>query len=160
MSGAPQAARSCADLTATLVVEGCMPMIQGEITGKAPISGLPLTPEERTKLHLDPTGLTVFFPAQDEGVFFDMMSSSFQVWFAGGDVDRATDALDAALKRAFPKLLQLDDVPHQHDRRLRARAYRVQLPQGKLAAISTSFKDLTDGRRQFMVRIQAQVRPA
>ena len=159
MSGAQQAAHSCADLTATLVVEGCLPMIQGEVAGKAPIPGLPVTPEERAKLNLDPAGLTVFYPAQDEGVFFDMMNTSFQLWFAGGDIDRATNALDTALKRAFPKFQQLDDVPHQRDKRLRARVYRVQLQQGRLAAISTSFKDLKDGRRQFRVQIQAQARP-
>ncbi|MEQ1619211.1 MAG: hypothetical protein ABL883_12810 [Terricaulis sp.] len=160
MSGAQQAARSCADLTASLVVEGCLPMIMGEVAGQSPIAGLPVTPEERAKLNLDPAGLTVFYPAQDEGVFFDMMNTSFQLWFAGGDIDRATSALDSALKRAFPKLQQLDDVPHQKDKRLHARVYRVELPRGRLAAISTSFKDLKDGRRQFKVRIQAQARPA
>lgn len=160
MSIGEQVAPSCADLTATLVVEGCLPMIQGAVAGKAPIPGLPVAPEERAKLNLDPEGLTVFYPAQDEGVFFDMASTRFQLWFTGGDVDRATNALDAALKRAFPQTQQLDDVPHQRDARMRARVYRVQLPQGRLAAISTSFTDLRDGRHKFAVQIQAQVRPA
>ncbi len=160
MSQTEQVAPSCADLVATLVVEGCLPMIQGAALGKAPIEGLPVTPEERAKLKLDPQGLTVFYPAQDQGVFFDIMSTSFQLWFTGGDVERATNALDAALKRAYPQTQQLDDVPHQRDARMRARVYRVQLPAGRLAAISTSFADLRDGTHKFAVRIQAQQRPS
>lgn len=152
-------AKSCADLTATLVVEGCLPMIRGDIQGKAPLAPIPVTPEERAKLKLDPTGITMFYPAQDEGVFFDMNNTSFALWFSGGDVDRATDALDKLLKRGFPNAKQLDEVKHKRDARMRARVYRVELGQGRLAAISTSFSDLPDGRHKFAVRIQAQQRP-
>jgi|CXWL01.1.fsa_nt_gi hypothetical protein len=160
MSEAEQIAPSCADLTASLVVEGCLPMIQGAALGKAPIEGLPVAPEDRAKLNLDPGGLTVFYPAQEQGVFFDIMSTSFHLWFTGGDVERATDALDAALKRAYPQTQQLDDVPHRRNPRMRARVYRVQLPAGRLAAISTSFADMKDGSHKFAVRIQAQQRPS
>jgi hypothetical protein len=156
---AASAAPSCADLTATLIVEGCLPMIRGDVKGKAPLAPIPVTPEERSKLKLEPNGMTMFYPAQDEGVFFDITSTGFGLWFAGGDVERATDALDKALKRGFPKTKQLDEVRHKRNAKLRARVYRVELGEGRLAAISTSFADLPNGRHKFAVRIQAQQRP-
>lgn len=135
-------------------------MIRGDVKGKAPVAAAPLTPEQRAKLKLDPQGITAFYPAQDEGVFFDVAGSALVVWFSGGDTDRATISLDGALKRAFPQTQQLDDVPHPRDSRMRARAYRVELGQGRLAAISTSFADLPDGRHTFTVRVLAQQRPS
>lgn len=135
-------------------------MIRGDVKGQAPVPPIPLTPEERARLNLDPKGATLFYPAQDEGVFFDMMNTEFTLWFTGGDVERATNALDAALKRWFPKAKQLDEVKHRLDARMRARVYRVELGEGRLAAISTSFADLPDGRHKFAVHIQAQQRPS
>lgn len=135
-------------------------MIRGDVKGKAPLAPVPLTPEERAKLKLAKGGITVFYPAQDEGVFFDMGGTHFTLWFTGGDVDRASLALDAALKRNFPKATQLDEVKHKRDARMCARVYRVELGQGRLAAISTSFSDLPDGRHKFAVHVQAQQRPS
>lgn len=160
MTNLEQVAPSCADLTATLVVEGCLPIIRGDVKGQAPLAPVPLTPDERAKLNLNPRGATLFYPAQDEGVFFDMTDSEFHLWFRGGDVERVTDALDAALKRGFPNAKQLDDVKHKRNGRLRARVYRVELGGGRLAAISTSFTDLADGQHRFAVRILAQQRPS
>ncbi len=135
-------------------------MIRGDVKGQSPVPPIPLTPEERARLNLTPDGVTTFFPAQDTGVFFDMARTSFNVWFAGGDIERATNALDAAVKRGFPQAKQLDDVAHKRNSKLRARVYRIELGNGRLAAISTSFTDLADGKHKFAVRVQAQQRPS
>jgi hypothetical protein len=149
---------SCAGLAAQLIVEGCLPIIQGTVKGKAPIQPVPLTKEERDKLGLKEQGITVFYPAGGEGVFFDAGKSSFTVWFNGEDCERATATLHDALMRAFPNAKQLDDVAHKQDSRMRARVYRVDLGQGRLAAIETSFGQAAPGKHKFMARVIAQVR--
>lgn len=151
-------APSCSDLTATLLVDGALPMIRGDVKGAAPVGGIPLTPEERAKAGQASRGATVFYPAQDEGVFFDLGETEFKLWFRGGDIERLTGALDAALKRAFPAVQLLDDVPHSQDPRMHARAYRVELGGGRLAGVSTAFTDLKDGRRSATVTVKAQQR--
>jgi|GEM_PF-1292821 len=151
---------SCADLAAQLIVEGCLPIIQGAARGNAAIKPVVLTRSERAKLNLKDDSLTLFYPAGDTGVFFDIKETEFNLWFEGGDCDRATSALHERLTKDFPAARQLDDVPHPRDQRMRARVYRVELGEGKLAAISTSFGRGRDGAVRFAVRVIAQQRPS
>jgi hypothetical protein len=151
----PTAPASCARLAAELIVQGCLPMIQGAAKGKAPIQPVVLSREERAKLGLtDDKSLTLFYAAGGEGVFFDGAANTFQVWFKGEDCEEATSALHTALMRAFPSAKQLDDVPHKEDKRMRARVYRVELGGGKLATISTSFGK-TAGKHTFHAEVKA-----
>lgn len=146
---------SCANVAARLIVEGCLPMIEGNVTGKAPIQPVVLSREERAKLGL--TGdksLTLFYAAGGEGVFFDGAANTFKIWFKGEDCEEATSALHNALMRAYPSAKQLDDVPHKEDSRMRARVYRVELGGGKLAAISTAFGK-TGGKHTFHAEVKA-----
>ncbi len=159
MSDTPNIPPSCAALAALLIVEGCLPIIQGSVKGKTPIVPATLGEAERKKLGLTEAGITLFYPAGEEGVFFDMAKSSFSVWFAGEDVMDVTRLLHEALMRAFPKAKQLDEVKHKADSRMRARVYRVELGEGRLAAIETSFA-LAGGRHKFIARVIAQQRPS
>ena len=159
MSDTPEIPPSCAALTALLIVEGCLPIIQGTVKGKTPIEPVPLMKAEREKLGLAEAGMTLFYPAGEEGVFFDMSGNSFTLWFAGEDVMEATRLLHDALMRAFPQTQQLDDVAHKADPRMRARAYRVELGEGRLAAIDTSFAP-AGGKHKFIARVIAQQRPS
>lgn len=149
---------SCAALAAQLIVDGCLPIIQGTVKGKAPIEGVPLRPVERNKLGLTEQGLTVFYPAGKEGVFFDMGKNTFTVWFTGDDYEKAAPALHDALMRAFPSAKQLDDVPSKQNSKMRARVYRVELSGGRLAGIETSFWQAS-GKTKFMAKVAAQKRP-
>ena len=142
MTNASTAPSSCADLAAELVVNGCLPIIQGTVKGKAPVEPIVLSKEQREKLGFTgASSLTLFYPAGEEGVFFDGASNTFKIWFRGADCERVTTALHDALMRAFPAAQQLDDVAHKRDPRMRARVYRVDLGEGRLATISTSFWD-------------------
>ena len=149
---------SCAQLTARLVVEGCLPIIQGNVKGQVGADPVVLTPEERNRLGLSPGGSTVFYPAGEHGVFMDLAQSEFALWFTGSECLTATTVFHDALLRAFPQSKQLDDVPHQADPRMRARAYQVELKGGRLAAISTSFFSTAQGVPIFRVHIIAQQR--
>jgi hypothetical protein len=160
MTDATTLPNSCAALTAQLVVEGCLPIIQGTVSGKAPIEGVVLTAPEREKLNLKSEGITIFYPAGETGVFFDMRENEFTLWFDGGDCDRATSALHDRLTKTFPTARQLDDVPHPRDQRMRARVYRVELGSGKLAAVKTSFGAGSRGSDKFVVHVVAQQRPS
>lgn len=149
---------SCANLAAQLIVEGCLPMIRGDVQGKAPIQPIVLNREERAKLGLtEPNSLTLFYAAGEEGVFFDGGASTFRIWFKGEDCEAATGALHERLMRAFPAAQQLDDVPHPEDQRMRARVYRVELGGGRLATINTSFGK-TAGKHKFMAEVKSLMR--
>lgn len=159
MNAQPDIPKSCATLTAQLVVEGCLPMIKGDIKGAAPTTATRLTEEERHRLGLKPEGLTVFYPAGEEGVFMDLYATEIALWFIGDDYQNATNALHTALLRAFPKTTQLDDVTHSKDKRLHARTYRVELQPRRFAAIQTSFRETKSGAQQFTVQIKAEHQP-
>lgn len=155
MTDAAAAPASCANLAAQLIVEGCLPMIRGDVKGKAPIQPVVLTKEQRATLGLtEPNSLTLFYPAGEEGVFFDGAASTFRIWFKGEDCEAATPALHTMLMRAFPSAEQLDDVPHPQDQRMRARVYRVELGGGKLATINTSF-GRSGGKHTFMAEVKS-----
>jgi hypothetical protein len=145
-------------LAAQLVIEGALAMIRGEVKGKAPVEPAVVSPEERAKLGLPRDNLTLFYPAGESGVFLDMGGNTFTVWFTGEDCEKATSALHERLTRAFPKTRQLDDVPHPKNKHMRARVYRTELGDGRLAAISTSFSRLASGQEKFTVRVIAQQR--
>lgn len=157
MSETPDIPASCAALAAELVVDGCLRIIDGTVRGKTPVAPATLQPAERAKLGLPAGGVTLFYPAGEEGVFLDLERSEFSVWFTGGDCEAATAALHQKLMHAYPGAKQLDDVGHPLDNRMRARAYRVELGAGRLGAISTAFS-MVAGKHRFTARVIAQQR--
>jgi hypothetical protein len=157
MTNTTEIPASCAEVAARLVVEGCLPIIQDSVKNHAPQGGALLTPQDRQKLGLPP-GVTFFFAAGEEGVFFDLGQSEFHVWFAGDDYQSAGDALHAALLKAFPKSQQLDDVASPANPRLHARVYRVDLGNSRVAAVSTAYSMLPSGQHRFEARVIAQQR--
>lgn len=149
---------SCAALAATLIVEGCLPMIAGNVQGKAPIAPVHVHKETREKMGIKGTGVLLFYAAGDEGVYFDTGKTEFKLWFEGKDTPFATPLLHDLLMKAFPQAQQLDDVAHPADPRMRARVYRVDLGNGRLAAIETSFDVSGTGKNRFVAKIIAQQR--
>jgi hypothetical protein len=156
MTSTSEIPKSCADTAARLVVEGALAIIQDNVNNHAPEGGALVTPEQRQKLGLAP-GLTFYFAAGGEGVFFDLGKSEFRVWFSGDDYQRASDALHGRLLQAFPRAEQLDDVASKTDPRLHARVYRVDLGNGRLAGVSTAYIASPSGMK-FEARVVAQQR--
>lgn len=155
VENAKEVPQSCAALAAQLVVEGALPIIRGDVKGKAPTEPVVLSVQDRAKLGRTGDGATLFYASGDSGVFFDAEPTSITVWFDGEDCDKATKSLHDRLMRAFPNAKQLDDVPHPKDKSKRARAYRVELGKGRLAMVKTSFTELSSGKERFTVEVDA-----
>lgn len=146
-----------AELTATLIVDGALRMIAGNVQGKLPVEGVPLHPDERTKLGIDPNRMVIFYAADEDGVFFDMGGSTATAWFNGGDCSRALGHFDKTLKRAYPKARQVEDVDSPVNREMRSRIYQVELGEGRIGMIDVAYPK-GGGKAQFAVRVFAQQR--
>lgn len=145
-------------LVATLVVDGALAMIAGKVKGTAPVEGRALQPGERDRLGLKPGGLAIFYPAGEEGVFFDMNGSEATIFYNGGDCEQGIATFEAALKVAHPNTRYLGEVPNPNSAMMRSRGYEVDLGQGRLATIDASFPAGPGGQRQFAVRVFAKKR--
>lgn len=145
-------------LAATLAVDGALAMIAGKVQGKAPVEGVPLQPEERRKLALSPQGLTVFYAAGEDGVFFDMADDKATIWYNGGDCDQGIGAFENNLKQAYPATKYLGETPNPSDATMRSRGYEVDLGQGRLAVIDATFPASATSKRQFALRVFAKKR--
>src|SRR6185312_4066762 len=116
---------------AAQIVEGCVAMAAGAVKGSLPIEGIPLSDLERAELGLAQGGKTAFYPLKESGVFLDLDRSTCSVFFADHDFDRALGAVEAALKRAYPRAKQIKDGPHPNLREYRYRAYEIDLGRGR-----------------------------
>jgi hypothetical protein len=144
---------SHSELAAKLVVDGCLAIIAGNVQGKLPVEGVPVTALERNELGLRQGGKTAFYPLKQSGVFLDLNGTSGSVFFADQDFDRALQALDAALKRAYPKAKQLKDSPHPRKKNHRFRSYEVDFGNGKLALVEVDAPDAAAKKHKFIARI-------
>ena len=149
---------SHSELAAKLVVDGCLAMIAGNVQGKMPMEGVPVTQLERGELGLRRGGTTVFYPLKESGVFLDLHSANASVFFADHDFDRALATLDAALKRAHPRAKQLKDGPHPRKRYFRFRSYEVDLGGGKLALVEVDAPEAAATKHKFVARIYPMAR--
>lgn len=156
----PNTPPSPAALAAELIVEGCLPMIRGDVKGKTPIEPVVLQPEERAKLGLAAGGPTLFYPAGEEGVFFDIVGHTFNIWFSGKECEKITNLLHAKLMQAFPDAKQLDDVEFTENRHMHARVYTVDLGKGLVATVRTAFTRREELGFTFYARIDSLQRRA
>jgi hypothetical protein len=145
-------------LTAKLVVEGCLAHIAGNVQGKIPITPAPLTELERADMGLPQGGSTLFYPLPPTGVFFDMHGARATVLFADADYDMGLDAVETAMKQAFPKLKQLKDEAHPQLRDVRLRTFQVEFGNGRLASVEIEYPNQRAQKRNFVVRVTAQAR--
>ena len=148
---------SHSELAAT-IVEGCITMVAGDMQGALPIEGIPLSDLERADLGLAQGGRTAFYPLKQSGVFLDLNRSTCSVFFADHDFDRALPAVEAALKRAYPRAKQVKDGPHPSLKDYRFRAYEIDLGGGKLALVELDVPGANASQRKFVARVDAQAR--
>jgi hypothetical protein len=140
-----------------LVVEFCLPLIQGGVRGKTPVPGRQLSTAERDALEIAGDGVTLIFDAKPTSVLLDMAGNNATLWFKEADCETALAPFDAALKGAFPSAQQLEDTPHPSGRATRTRAYRIELGAAKLATIEVGYPvpNATSADRMFIVRVKA-----
>lgn len=143
---------------AAKIVEGCIMMVAGDIKGSLPMEGIPLSDLERADLGLAQGGRTAFYPLKESGVFLDLNRSTCSVFFADYDFDRALPAVEAALKRAYPRAKQIKDGPHPSLKDYRFRAYEIDLGGGKLALVELDAPGANASKRKFVARVDAQAR--
>jgi hypothetical protein len=144
---------SHSELAAMLVVDGCLAIVAGAVKGKLPVEGMPVTEIERVDLGLRQGGKTAFYPLKESGVFLDLHGTIGSVFFADQDFDRALPALDAALKRAYPRVRQHEDSPHPRKKNYRYRSYEVDFGDGRLALVEVDAPEASATKRTFVARI-------
>lgn len=149
-------AMSYSQLATKLIVQGCMAHIAGAVQGKMPVAPVPLTELERVDIGLKQGGQTLFYPLPPTGVFFDLHGPIATVWYMEADSDRALGALEAEMKRAYPKTQQLKDEPHPTDSRMRVRSYQVDFGNSRLALVEAEYP--AKGAVRFTTRVVAQAR--
>lgn len=122
------------------------------------MDGMPVTDLERQELGLSQGGNTAFYPLGQGGVFLDLHDANATVFYADHDYDRALSALDAALKRAYPKTKQIKDSAHPRKRNFRFRAYEVDLGNGKMALVEVDAPERSADKHKFVARVVSMAR--
>lgn len=156
----PKIPPSTAGLATELIIEGCLRMIRGDVKGQTPIEPVVLHPDERAKLGLGAGGPTLFYPAGEDGVYFDIVGHTFNIWFSGKECEKITNLLHTELMRAFPNTKQIDDVEFKENRHMHARVYTIELGNGRVAAVKTAFTRRDKIGFTFYARVDSQQRPA
>jgi hypothetical protein len=149
-----------AEVLSALVIDGALGMASGTVQGKAPVEGVLLSPEEREKLGVPKDRMVLFYPAEADGVFFEMDGATATVYFRGGECGSALAVFERALKRAYPAAKQIDDTANALSANLRSRGYEIDFGNGKLAAIDIAYPTAGKNGQQFAVRVFAQQRRA
>ena len=144
------------ELAAKLIVEGCVAHAAGQVRGEMPVAPVSLTELERADIGLAQGGATLFYPLPPTGVFIDMAGTSATVWFTQADSDLALEALDRALKSAYPRTKQLKDSVHSSQKDVRERAYEVDFGNSRLALIEVEYP--ARGSTKFVARVAGMAR--
>ncbi|MFT3728691.1 MAG: hypothetical protein QM759_12775 [Terricaulis sp.] len=145
-------------VAAKLVVDGALANIAGNVDGKMPMSGRPVTPLQRSDLGLADGGGTLFYQVGGSGVFLDMNGAVASIFFADADYDDALPTIETALKRAYPKAKQIKDGLHPRKEKFKYRAYEVDTGNGKLALVEFDIPTSSAQQKRFEARVVAQAR--
>ncbi|MBL8550055.1 MAG: hypothetical protein JNJ73_08710 [Hyphomonadaceae bacterium] len=150
------------EVAARVIVDFCLPMIQGKRVAHAPVLGRQLEGEEKAEIGGSADGVTMVFDTLQGSVFCDLADARALIWYREADSEAAPGLLDAALKRAYPAAKQLEEVPHPQQRAMRVRAYEVDLGDGKLSRLEVGFPlpGAPPQDRGFVVRVNALLRGA
>ncbi|MFT3728690.1 MAG: hypothetical protein QM759_12770 [Terricaulis sp.] len=136
---------SKSEIAAKLVVEAAVGAIAGTVRGQLGIAPVVLSERQCAELGLPPGSNTMFYPVDDSGVFFDVDDARMTIWYSGPDAQRGLNAVETALKRAYPQAKQAKDEPDTREPSLRVRSYDVRFNNGRLATIDIGYPP-TGGR--------------
>lgn len=148
-----------AEFAAKLVVDGCVPIVEGKTPGKMPIEGMPLDDAAKAAADAHPGSLAVFYPVGDSGVFMQMHGSNARVWYKGVSTDGALETLEKAIQRAYPQAVFRSQVEHTLPG-MSVRLYRIEFGGKHFADIEASYPTTLDVPQQFVVRVHARERTA
>lgn len=143
-------------LAAKLIVEGCLAHIAGNVQGRMPVEPIPLTELERADLGLAQGGHGFFYPLPPTGVFFDMHGAKATVLVPSGEAKGTVEAVEAAIKKAFPRVKQLSDVASEREPNVHTRSLEVDFENGRLAVVEIDYAKR--GPARFTARVIAQAR--
>jgi len=146
-----------AEFAAKLVVEGCVPIVEGKTPGKMPIEGLPLDDATKAAVDAHPGSLAVFYPVGESGVFLQMHDANARVWYKGVNTDGALETLEKAIQLAYPQATFKSQVEHTMPG-MSVRLYRVEFGGKRFADIEASYPTTPDVPQQFVVRVHARER--
>lgn len=151
---------SHSQLAAKLIVDGCLAGIAGTVQGKMPVAGVQLTELERADIGLTQRGHTFFYPLSPTGVFCNLAGTTCTVWFMGAnaDADHGLQALEAAMKRAYPKAKQAKDDVDPTDAALRTRRYEIDFGNSRLAVMDVWYPARNVAPKKFQAHISALIR--
>lgn len=150
------AAPKITELAAKLFVEGCLASIAGTVQGRMPIAPKTLSEMERAEVGLEQGGNTVFYPLPPTGVFLDMNGAVATVFFSGADAQRGLDAVEAAMKRAYPNTKQIKEETDPADKDRRKRSYQVDFGNSRLGLVEIHYPQRAG--HPFTARVTAQAR--
>ncbi|NWG52256.1 MAG: hypothetical protein HXY28_00905 [Hydrogenophilaceae bacterium] len=141
-------------LAARLIVDFCLPGIIGKEKGRPPVEGQNVVDEMRLKLGLKPGGRTVRYPLAEAPVYLDVQGAESQVFFRHDDARAAYDAVNVAVKQAFPDL-SLDDVALAPPLRKRALLCRLDADNVAILEIIDPAPEAPADVRDFAARVIA-----
>jgi hypothetical protein len=147
------------ELLSRLLIEASLASIAGTAKGKFPVEGKQLNDEERAGLGRRPGGSTMFYPVGETGgVFIDLHGAATSIWFQDGDSSNTLAVVEAALKRAYPKAVQVSDKDHPTDQFSRQRSYDVPLGGDRVAVVDLGYPAPGALAKGFLVRVLAYAR--
>lgn len=146
-----------ARLTADLVANVLVPVVDGKPPLEVPISGAKLTQAQREKLRLSARGSTLVFDVGESSVVLDLSEATAMISFVGGDADQALGMVEAALQRKFGSLRQIEDSSHPRGGKKRLRVYEGDLSGRRHCKVEVDYPD-KDAKKldlKFVVRVTA-----
>lgn len=144
---------SKSEIAAKLVVEAAVGAIAGNVRGQLGIAPVVLSERQCAELGLPPGSNTMYYPAEDSGVFFDVDEARMTIWYSGDDASRGLPAVEGALKRAYPQARQAKDEPDTREPSLRVRAYDVRFDNGRLATIEIGYPPVGARDQKFVAQV-------
>lgn len=120
------------DLAATLIADGCLPMIGGKEPSAPAPQGAVLSPQERAAAGFKEPGVTMRYGASDADVIADFGAQTATIRLAETDVAQALDTLDGALRRASGDV----DMTEDPDIGGKMRVYMARLTQNRYARVT------------------------
>jgi len=146
-----------AELTAKLVAEGCLNIVQGRMPAQMPVQALPLPEVEKKQAGANPDALVVFYPVGETGVFFQMDGHQARVWYKGVNTEGAVATLERAILAAHPNAKFIQHSPHP-TQGTGVRLYRLDVDPKHFAVIEATFPIDRTLPQKFSVRVYAEER--
>lgn len=151
MSASPKTA---SQLTATLVVDTCVPIVKDDWKKEVPVPGVELTTPQRHDMGMPLDGVVMAYDLGESQVFMHFLGPTATIWYTRGDTDKGLAAVDSALKKTFPVLKQKLDIEHPKAAKQRLRVYEGNLTAERHCTVEIDYS-VSGGPKRFAVRVSA-----